>query len=69
MEEWIQKTKNPVSWFKWGADLRLRDEYLNNAKTLNKHAAGHEINYGRYRTRVWTTVSPTKDIDVKLGNR
>ena len=31
-EEWIQKTKNPVSWFRWGADLRAREEYIANAQ-------------------------------------
>jgi hypothetical protein len=64
VEDWIQKTKQPVSWFKWGADLRLRDEYLNNNVTLDKSAPGHERNYGRYRTRLWTTVTPVKDIDI-----
>ena len=63
-EEWIQATKHPVSWLTWGADQRLRDEYLNNAKGLDKDAPGHEINYGRFRTRLWTTVTPVKDLDI-----
>lgn len=64
VEQWIQKTKKPVSWFQWGADLRLRDEFLENNKTLDKHDPNHEVNYGRFRTRAWATISPTKDIDV-----
>ncbi len=34
---WVDKSKNPVSWFKWGADLRIRDEYYNNVQTLADH--------------------------------
>jgi hypothetical protein len=76
-EPWFKKVKNPVPWFSWGADLRIRDEYFNNIKvyqstkpdgspnvTLNKNAIGHETNWGRYRTRLWTTVTPVKDVDI-----
>ena len=62
-EEWIQNTKQPVDWFKWGADLRLRDEYRRNAITLDESAPANEYNYGRYRTRAWSTITPVKDLD------
>jgi len=63
-EAWFNKTRNPVSWFKWGADLRARDEYFTNAITLNKDAVGHEQHFQRYRTRLWSTVTPVKDLDI-----
>jgi hypothetical protein len=77
-EEWFKKTKEPVPWFKWGGDLRIRDEYYKNARTystppgwagspnvtLNTQAPNNETNWGRYRTRLWATVTPVKDVDL-----
>jgi hypothetical protein len=70
-EDWIKSIKEPVAWFKWGADLRLRDEYTNNLKkytadgvTLNKNSPYNETNYGRYRTRAWATVMPVPDVEL-----
>jgi len=37
-----KNTKNPVDWFSWGADLRLRNEYMNNGLTLSDSGARHE---------------------------
>jgi len=45
-----------IDGVKWGADLRLRAIYDNNLG-LDKHAAGHERFWQRYRARVWTSVS------------
>jgi len=59
IEEFIQKSKNPCPWFKWGADLRIRDEWLNNTLTLDDDAKGHDRNRIRYRPRGWGTVMPT----------
>lgn len=55
--DWIERSKNPVSWMSWGADIRLREEYYNNAN-LNANAANHEFNYQRYRSRVWLSLRP-----------
>ena len=30
----IQDIKNPFSWLSWGGDLRIRNEYFNNALSL-----------------------------------
>ena len=38
-EQAIQDIKNPVPWLSWGADLRLRNEYFNNAQTLTLGSA------------------------------
>ena len=54
-EQTIQDIKNPVSWLTWGGDLRLRNEYLNNALSLGvpNGAIGfgnvHEQEYLRFR--------------------
>ena len=59
IEEFIQKSKNPCPWFKWGADLRIRDEWLNDTLTFDDDAKGHDRNRLRYRPRWWGTVMPT----------
>jgi hypothetical protein len=64
IEAWIKKSKNPVPWFKWGADLRIRDEWLNNTLTFNEHAHGHDRNRIRYRPRWWATITPVKGVEL-----
>jgi hypothetical protein len=63
-EQWIKDVKNPTPWFSWGADLRLRNEYFNNALSLSETLAGHEQDYFRFRGRIWTTVSPVKELSL-----
>lgn len=61
---WIERSQHPVAWMSWGAELRLREEYYNNAGTLSRQKPEPEYNYQRYRTRVWTAVSPWKNLDL-----
>lgn len=58
IEEFIKKSKNPTSWLSWGADLRVRDEYLNNVIALNESAPKSEQNWIRIRTRLWSSIKP-----------
>jgi len=67
VDAWMEKAKNPVPWLKWGADLRLREDYHVNNTTLNKEVANHETAYQRYRLRWWSTLTPVKDVDLNLG--
>lgn len=67
--DWFDRTKNPVTWLKWGADERIRWEYYNNAHTLNKDNPLHEHDYFRFRTRLWSTVTPTPDKNVEVNSR
>jgi len=54
-DEWLKKVKNPK--VTWGGDVRLRNEYVNNALTLSDVTAPrHEQDYFRFRERVWTTI-------------
>ena len=57
-EEWIQKTKNPLPWLSWGADLRAREEYISNTQQ-NSSAQYPDNNHQRYRFRAWGKISPT----------
>ena len=56
-ENWIKGVKNPVSWMTWGADLRVRDEYMPNALSLSDAVPLHEQNVVRVRARIWGTAT------------
>ncbi len=62
--EFIDKTKNPTDWFTWGADLRMREIYQNDHITLNNNVPGHEWHWQRYRTRLWSKVTPLKNFEI-----
>jgi hypothetical protein len=63
LEDFIAKSKHPVSWLSWGADARLREEYFDNAISLNQHAPNHEYDFHRWRERLWATVTPVENLD------
>jgi hypothetical protein len=63
-DKWEKDAKNPSPYFNWGADLRLRNEYLNNAITLNAGALRHEQDYFRFRERIWASVLPVTNLSV-----
>ena len=60
----IAEIKNPVDWFTWGGDLRLRTEYFNNALTLSKTVVRHEQDYFRFRERLWLALQPVTNLNV-----
>ncbi len=62
---WVDQVKQPVPWFNWGFDERWRQEYLNNAG-LREKAPNRERTYQRYRSRLWGTVSPVKELDINM---
>ena len=54
--EFSKQVKNPVGWFSWGGDFRVRNEYFNSALSLTTDRASsplfapvHEQDYFRYR--------------------
>ena len=63
-DSWLARLKKPASWLSLGADLRLREEYYNNASTLDSDSPGHEVHYQRYRARLWASFTPIKQVDV-----
>src|ERR1035441_7850273 len=67
-EQMIQDMKNPLSWLSWGGDLRIRNEYFNNALSLTwdpkvspLFGELHAQDYFRYRGRIWTSITPIDD--------
>jgi hypothetical protein len=65
-QDWVDRVKNPVSWLNWGFDERIRQEYLNNAFNLNEKGKNREWDFGRYRTRLWTTITPMKELEFNV---
>lgn len=68
-KDWVDQVKHPVSWFAWGFDERIRQEYFNNVFNLEEKRPNREWNFGRYRSRVWTTLTPCKEFEanIRLG--
>jgi Alginate export len=69
MEQTLHNIKNPAPWFSWGGDLRVRNEYFNNALSLTSDrslsppfAPYHSQDYFRFRGRVWTSISPITNL-------
>jgi len=72
LEQTINDIKNPASWMSWGGDLRLRDEYYNNALSLGVPNGGigfgnvHEQEYLRFRGRIWASLFPTNAVTLNV---
>jgi hypothetical protein len=65
-DKWENEMKNPAPWINWGADVRLRNEYFNNAITLNDSTIRHEQDYFRFRERIWGTATPVTNLSVNV---
>ncbi|MGD0260058.1 MAG: alginate export family protein [Verrucomicrobiota bacterium] len=76
-EQMIQDMKNPFPWLSWGADMRIRNEYFNNAFSLtadqnfppggpgtSPFAAVHSQDYFRFRGRLWTSITPVDGLSL-----
>ncbi len=68
-DQWAKEVKNPVGWFSWGGDFRVRNEYFNDALSLTPNPAQspqfapvHEQDYFRFRGRIWASLLPTNDV-------
>ena len=66
LEDFITQSKHPVSWLTWGGDMRVRNEYFNNAQTLNPNNALTEQDYFRFRGRLWTSISPITNLSANV---
>jgi hypothetical protein len=64
VEDWIKSVKTPCKEFTWGADLRLRNEYFDNALSLSQRRPRHEQDYFRFRERVWASIMPITNLSV-----
>jgi hypothetical protein len=76
-KSWADQVKNPTSWWSWGMDIRIRNEYINNGITLaaskgDNAVVGkkvHEQDYLRFRGRLWTAFNLVPEQDLKLNAR
>jgi hypothetical protein len=63
-DQWAKEVKNPVDWFTWGGDFRVRNEYFNNALSLGSGPGSgpfgplHEQDYFRFRGRIGASLFP-----------
>ena len=57
------------SWFTWGGDVRVRNEYFNGALTLSDVAPTHEQDLFRVRARLWSaaTIAPDFTFNLRLA--
>ncbi|NJL32271.1 MAG: alginate export family protein [Phycisphaerales bacterium] len=62
-DAWRKEVTNPAPWWKWGADLRLREKYLH-LNTLSAVAPTHERHIQRYRARWWNTFTPAENVEL-----
>jgi hypothetical protein len=54
-DKWADAMKKPVDWLTWGADFRVRDEYMDSIVTLSESADYSEQNVIRFRARLWAS--------------
>lgn len=70
-----ERVRNPTDWLSWGADLRVRDEFLENTFMSAPIPGGPppapgtrypDYNQIRIRARMWGTVKPVSNLDLNL---
>jgi len=66
LEGTLEHIKNPVPWWKWGFDIRLRETYIGNGFTLDKKDPDHEWHWQRQRVRLWGTLTPVENLDFNI---
>jgi hypothetical protein len=71
VDDFIAKSKAPCPWLSWGADTRVRDEYsgrlnLNSNSGPASPANKKEMNWLRYRSRIWASITPVKDVTLNM---
>jgi hypothetical protein len=72
-EQTIKNIKNPSPWLSWGADLRVRNEYFDNALSLGVPSGTgigfgnvHANEYMRFRARIWASLFPTNALTLNV---
>lgn len=65
-KDWTDDLKQPTKWFRWGADERIRQEYIHNPFFFDTDPPGAEWNFNRIRTRVWGAITPCDNFEVYL---
>ena len=63
-EQFLDDLKTPFPWLVWGADLRVRNEYFNNALSLSSANPLHAQDYFRFRGRVYATATLVTNVTI-----
>jgi hypothetical protein len=63
---WVEQVKSPVTWFNWGADLRLRNDSAENPSLQDADPPGHAYSFERLRLREWNTLTFFERLDLNL---
>jgi hypothetical protein len=54
---------HPTDWLDMGADFRIRNEYGENIRTVDRSGAYNYTDWTRYRARLWAKIKADKDLD------
>ncbi len=72
-DDFMNGVTHPAPWLKWGGDIRVRNEYFNNALSLTSDprlsplfGPVHEQDYFRYRGRLWTSIVPVENLSLNI---
>jgi hypothetical protein len=63
-EQFFNDLKTPFPWLLWGADIRFRNEYFNNALSISSANALHAQDYFRFRGRVYATATIVSNLTI-----
>jgi hypothetical protein len=53
----------PTDWFEWGADIRVRQVFINNALDLTD-SSDDKLHFMRIRERLWGKFTPAQDVEI-----
>lgn len=65
-DKFANQVKRPTDWFSWGADLRVRNEYMDNAVSLTESDKLSEQDVIRFRGRVWASATPVSNVSLNV---
>lgn len=63
-EQFVNDAKHPTSWFTWGADLRVRNEYMDTILSLTDANPLSEQDVMRIRGRLWASASVVTNLSL-----
>lgn len=63
-DKFANELKKPADWLSWGADLRVRNEYMDNTITLNEANKLSEQDVIRIRGRIWASATPISNVSL-----
>jgi len=65
-DKFAKELKNPADWLSLGADLRVRNEYMDNIITLTEANPLSEQDVIRIRGRLWASATPISNVSLNV---